>query len=206
MKYYRFYFLIMALFISQAIASTQDTNDSNTNNRNVQMFFTLYHQHHNFFNKAFSYQGIETGVVVQNKVYFGFYGAFFASNLKTRIDNETRYVWMGQGGINTSYVFLDEKRFCPGIQLDMGYFTLRYDADKCGLSKVKDMSFKLNGLVFSPQIFGEVHLNKWFQVRTGLSYNFYEFEDHTAIKTSDLNHISFTVGLSFRLIRTIVVF
>jgi len=56
----------------------------------------------------------------------------------------------------------------------------------------------LNGLIVSPQVFGEWNVVEWFKIRTGLSYNFYSFDDHLSIKPSDLNHLSFTFGLVFQ--------
>jgi len=162
------------------------------------LFVTLYHQHHDFFGKAFSFQGIEGGVIVQQNLYLGVYSAFFASNLKAEVNNGIQYVWIGQGGINAAYVIHDKSRFHPGCQLNMGFFTLRYDADNFGLFETDNASYKLNGLVVSPQIFGELIVTDWFKIRTGLSYNFYCYNDHLMIKQSSLNHLSFTFGLVFQ--------
>ena len=107
-------------------------------------------------------------------------------------------MWIGQGGLNAAYVIHEKSRFHPGCQLNMGFFTLRYDTDNFGLFETDNASFKLNGLIVSPQIFGELIVTEWFKIRTGLSYNFYSFKDHLAIKPSDLNHLSFTFGLVFQ--------
>jgi len=128
----------------------------------------------------------------------GVYGAFFASNLKTEVNNELQYVWIGQGGLNSAYVIHAKSRFHPGCQVNIGFFTLRYDTDNFGLFETDKASFKLNGLIVSPQVFGELIVTEWFKIRTGLSYNFYSFNDHTMIELSDLNHLSFTFGLVFQ--------
>jgi hypothetical protein len=74
---------------------------------------------------------------------------------------------------------------------------LRKDADNFGLFETDKASFKLNGVVVSPQIFGELVVVDWFKIRTGLSYNFYSFKDDLMIKPSELNNVSFTFGLVF---------
>jgi len=37
-----------------------------------------------FFNKAFSFQGIEAGVIIQHSVLAGVFGSLFGSNLITK--------------------------------------------------------------------------------------------------------------------------
>lgn len=176
----------------------QVLNDSLLTKPKIKPFVTLYHQHHDFFGEAFSFQGIEGGVIVQRNLYLGVYGAFFASNLKVELNHEIEYVWIGQGGVNAAYVIHPKNRFHPGFQFNMGFFSLRYDADNFRLFETDNASFKLNGMIVSPQIFGELLVAEWFKIRTGLSYNFYSFKDHLTIKPSDLNYVSFTFGFVFQ--------
>jgi len=197
MKNNRIILIFLLIFASILRIYAQESNDSLQIKTKVKPFVTLYHQHHDFFGKAFSFQGVEGGVIVKRNLYLGVYGAFFASNLKTEVNNELQYVWMGQGGVNAAYIIRDKSRFHPGCQLNMGFFTLRHDAHNFGLFETDKASFKLNGMIVSPQIFCELSVNEWFKIRTGLSYNFYSFNDHTMIKLSDLNHLSFTFGLVF---------
>jgi len=198
MKDNRIVLVLFLIFASLLRVFAQEPKDSLLAKSNVKPFVTLYHQHHDFFGKAFSFQGIEGGIVVQRNLYLGAYGAFFASNLKTEINNEIQHVWIGQGGVNSAYIMNDKKRFHPGCQLNVGFFTLRYDADNFGLFETTNASFKVNGLIVSPQIFGELIVTEWFKIRTGLSYNYYSFKEQLRIKQSDLNHISFTFGLVFQ--------
>jgi hypothetical protein len=198
MKGIRIILVLLLIFASELRIFAQESKDSLLAKTNVKPFFTLYHQHHNFFGKAFSLQGIEGGVIVQRNLYLGFYGAFFASNLKADVNNEIQSVWIGQGGVNAAYVIHPENRFHPGCQLNMGVFTLRYDTDNFGLFETDNASYKLNGLIVTPQIFGELIVTEWFKIRTGLSYNFYSYKDHLMIKPSDLNHVSFTFSLVFQ--------
>jgi len=198
MKGYRIILVLLLAVASAPRLYAQEPNDSLVTKTDVKPFVTLYHQHHDFFGKAFSFQGIEGGVIVQRNLYLGVYGSFFSSNLKAEINNETQYVWIGQGGVNAAYIICAKNRFHPGCQLNMGMFTLRHDAENFGLFETDNASFKLNGLIFSPQIFGELIVAGWFKIRAGLSYNFYSFNDHLTINPSDLNHLSFTFGLVFQ--------
>ena len=198
MKGIRIILVLLLIFATIQRIYSQESKDSLSAKTNIKPYVTLYHQHHDFFGKAFSFQGIEGGVIVQWNLYLGFYGAFFASNLKAEVNNVIQYAWIGQGGVNAAYVIHPEKRFHPGCQLNMGFFTLRYDADNFGLFETDNASFNLNGLIVSPQIFGELIVTEWFRIITGLSYNFYSYNDHLMIKPSDLNHISFTFGLVFQ--------
>lgn len=198
MKNNRIHLILLFIFASALSISAQEPYDSHVMKTKLKPFFTLYHQHHDFFDKAFSFQGIEGGIRVKENLYLGVYGAFFASNLKAEVNNEIQYVWIGQGGINVAYVLHSKSKFHPGCQLNMGIFTLRHDAVNFGLFETENASSKINGLVVSPQIFGKLTVTEWFKIRTGLSYNVYSYKDHLKIKTSDLNHVSFTFGLVFQ--------
>lgn len=198
MKSIRILLVLLLAVASAPRLYAEEPTDSLVTKTDVKPFVTLYHQHHDFFGKAFSFQGIEGGVIVQRNLYLGVYGAFFASNLKAEVNNEIQYVWIGQGGVNAAYIIYAKNRFHPGCQLNMGMFTLRHDAENFGLFETDNASFKINGLIVSPQIFGELIVAEWFKIRTGLSYNFYSFKDHLMIKPSDLNHVSFTFGLVFQ--------
>lgn len=193
----RILFVSVIVLLSVSGVFAQESADSTATNTRLKPFVNLYHQHHDFFGKAFSFQGIEGGLIVRQNLYLGVYGAFFVSNLEAEINNETKYVWIGQGGVDIACVINSDRRFHPGCQVDVGYFSVKYDAAKFGLFETADASFKLHGVVVSPQIFGELNVTNWFKIRTGLSYNFYGYKDHSVVKTSNLNHLSFTFGLLF---------
>jgi len=190
--------VLLVIFASVIRIFAHESKDSLVSITKVKRFVTLYHQHHDFFGKAFSFQGIEAGIIAKQSQYLGLYGAFFASNLKTEINNNIQFVWIGQLGVNTAYVFNKKSRLQPGCQMNMGIFSLRYNADNFRLFETGQASFKLNGLIVSSQIFSELIITKWFKIRTGLSYNFYSFKYNLMIKRSDLNHTSFTFGLVFQ--------
>lgn len=193
--------IILVLLIVVASARcicAQEPNEVVIPKTDVKPFVTLYHQHHDFFGKPFSFQGIEGGIIVQRNVYLGVYGAFFASNLKAEVKNINHHVWIGQGGVNAAYIIYGKRRLHPGFQVNVGVFTLRHDADNFGLFETDKASFKSHGLIVSPQVFGELNVAGWLKIRTGLSYNFYGFKDNIMVKPSDLNHVSFTFGLVFQ--------
>ncbi len=198
MKGNKIFLVLLLVFASALCICAKEPGDSLITKTKLMPFVTLYHQHHDFFGKAFSFQGIEGGAIVQRSLYLGVYGAFFITNLKAEVNNDIQYVWIGQGGVNVAYVIHGKNRFHPGCQLNMGFFSLRHDADNFGFFESGNASFKLNGLIVSPQIFGELIVTEWFRIRTGLSYNFYSFKDHLIIKPSELNHLSFTFGLVFQ--------
>ncbi|MDP2235588.1 MAG: hypothetical protein Q8J88_04045 [Bacteroidales bacterium] len=198
MKGIRRIIVSLLLFASVTCICAQEPNDSLQAITIVKPFVTLYHQPHDFFGKAFSFQGIEGGVIVQRSLYLGFYGAFFASNLKAEVDKDIQYVWIGQGGVNAAYVINGKNRFHPGCQLNIGIFTLRHDSANFGLFETSNASFRLNGLIVSPQIFGELIVAECFRIRTGLSYYLYSFKDNLNIEPSELNNFSFTFGLVFQ--------
>jgi len=102
MKGIRIILVLLLVFASLLCICAQEQNDSLVTKTDVKPFVTLYHQHHDFFGKAFSFQGIEGGVIVQRNLYLGFYGAFFASNLKAEVNNEIQHVWIGQVGVNSA--------------------------------------------------------------------------------------------------------
>jgi hypothetical protein len=187
----------IALFIVPGVLQAQPGPDSVIEKTKIQYYVNLYHQHHDFFGKAFSYQGLESGPMINRNLIIGLYGSCFVTNLKTQINNNMQNIWIGQAGIVGGYLYKSTKRVHPGTQLNAGIFSLRTDDNDLGLFDINHAAFKLNGLVLSPQLFGELNITDWFKVRIGMSYNIYSYKDHSVVKTSDLNHLSFTFGLFF---------
>jgi len=185
------------MLLMTGVLQAQNIVDSLTIKSDIKLYGNLYHQHHDFFEKAFSYQGLEVGVMINRNFLLGIYGSCFVTNLMTEINNKLHFIWIGQSGINVGYIHNARKRIHPGFQLNTGAFSLRTDEKNFGLFQTNKAEFKLTGLVISPQIFGELNITDWFKIRTGLSYNLYNFKDTTIIQPSDLNHISFTFGMVF---------
>ena len=185
------------MLIITGFLHAQNKVDPHKEKSDIKLFGNLYHQHHNLFDKAFSFQGLEVGVIIKRNLLLGLYGSCFVTNLKTEFNNNVQFTWIGQSGINIAHIFNVRKKIHLGVQLNTGIFSLRKDEKKFGLFQSNSAEFKLTGLVISPQIFGELNMTDWFKIRTGFSYNFYIYKDHSVIKTSDLSQISFTFGLVF---------
>lgn len=197
MKHFRILCLVLIVLSCFSAVPAQAPEKSGQSDSRAHLYAVLYHQHHNFFQKAFSYQGLELGVLLHNNLFLGAYGSLFVSNLKIVQDNHVQFVWMGQAGASASYILFDKKRIHPGCELKAGVFVLRKDAQNFGLFKTGNAAYHLNGLATSPQLFAEIRATRRSRIRLGLAYNFYNFQDHTMVQTSDLNHISFTFGLVF---------
>lgn len=189
--------LALVLWAGMEQAGAQTIADSTAPRADRCFITSLYHQHHDFFGKPFSFQGVEAGMTINRRLLLGLYASFFAGRLKAEIDQSLHQVWMGQGGIYGGYVLHPERRFHPGAQLNAGLFSLRAEEAGPGLARPDPGTIKENGLVLAPQVFGELRLTSWFSLRTGFSYNFYLLNDHPRIHTSDLNRLSFTFSLVF---------
>jgi hypothetical protein len=192
--------IIVAILLSiPSFLKARNVIDSITLKSDIKLYGNLYHQHHDFFDKPFSFQGLEVGLILKRKLFLGLYGSCFVTNLKTEINNSLQYIWIGQSGVHFGYIHNAGKRIHPGIQLNIGAFSLRTDDRNFGLFQTNEAKFKMSGLVISPQIFGELNITDWFNIRTGLSYNLYNIENNSVIQPSDLNNFSFTFGMIFTL-------
>jgi hypothetical protein len=200
--------LLLLLFIPLLIAnnlSSQNNNiDSLINNgkdekshTDIRIFGGLIHQHQNFFGKAFSFQGVETGIILNHNLIFGIYGSTFASNLGTEISNNPMYVLMSQFGLIGGIMQNDSKFFHAGFQVNIGYFSLQGDNFKMPLFNCSDHLISFNGPVLAPQVFAEMNATNWMRIRMGLAYNFYFFKNHPQVSRSDIEGISFNFGFVF---------
>ncbi len=171
--------------------------NSEITNADLQFYGGLTHQHQNFFNKAFSFQGIEAGIILHNSLFLGFYGSAFVSNLKVEIANNPMYIIINQAGFEGGFKRNGSRLFHPGVLLNIGYFSLGGDDSAMPLFKIADHEITFSGLVFSPQMFGEINVTKWMRFRTGLAYNFYSFGKNVSIADSDLENFSINFGFLF---------
>jgi hypothetical protein len=188
--------LLLTLFGTLSVTFAETCcSDTITGNCAKRVSINLYHQHHDFFGKAFSYQGLETAVFLTSAVYAGPYASVFASNLKSAINNQPHFIWIAQSGLHSGVLLFQKQRIHPGIQLDAGLFFLRADRNNFTFSEIKRTASKLNGMVFSPQVFGELNVVKRFKIRLGFSYNYYRAFVSNEIDTKQLNHVSFSFGL-----------
>jgi len=175
---------------------TSDKND--TLIHDVRLYGGFVHQHQDFLNKAFSFQGIETGVILNHSLLAGAFGSLFVSNLDVKVAVYPHlFVNIKEGGLFVGSMKNDTKVLHTGWLLNMGYFSLNADNENFAIFNDQHPIIGLSGLVLSPQVFAEMNITNWMKLRTGLSYSFYSFEDQSTIKKTDLNNLSLIVGFIF---------
>lgn len=189
--------LLIALSLCSGVLHAQNEVESLASKPTFIVFGNVYHQHHDFFDQAFSFQGLEVGLMIHQKLLVGFYGSCFVTKLQAVKNNELHFIWIGQRGIQVGYIHQGRKRFHLGGQLQTGLFSLRSDVKNFKLFQTKKTAHALNGWVWSPQIFGELTITNWCKIRTGFAYNLYYLKTNGFTQSSDLNNISFTFGIVF---------
>ena len=177
----------------------QEQNPFNLDSSKVKVNFygSLFHQHHDFFGEAFSFQGIEGGILVEKKYLAGIYASSFVSNLKVNFKNEPKYFSLAQSGILCGYYYSNFKNVYSGVLINLGYVSIIGYEKSFPLFKPKNPAINLGGIVCAPQLFAEIPTLNWLQIRIGLAYNFYFLEENSKISNSDLNNISFNFGFIF---------
>lgn len=160
-------------------------------------YVNLYHQHHDFFNKAFSYQGIEIGTTINSSFYAGVYSSAFVSNLYANVNGRMKYIWAGQAGIFTGWNYHSEHRLQPGLQVNLGYFSMKAENYNFNLRDIQFKHNQLNGFTLSPQVFLKWNICKWMDLKAGLAKNLYYFT-HETIRRSDIQGLSFNFGFIFK--------
>jgi len=192
-----FVLFILFSFHPKIWSQTSNQVETTTKTIDIKLFGNLFHQHHDFFHKAFSFQGAEMGVMIDRSLLFGIYSSAFASNLNVEIENKSQFVWIAQSGLSIGKIWNERKWIHPGCQLNAGYFWLKSRDNDFPFLDNHSINNDMNGLVISPQIFGEFNVCKWLKIRTGLSYNLYSFSNHSVVKPTDLQNMSFTFGMVF---------
>jgi hypothetical protein len=191
--------LITSNLYSQNIRLDSLQNKSNYEKTitDIKFFGGFVHQHQDFFKKAFSFQGIETGVIFDHNMLFGLYGSTFVSNLEVEVANNPMYILMSQFGLIGGIMQDDSKFFHAGFLMNAGYFCLQGNNLKMALFNSAEHLLSIIGLVLAPQVFGEMNASYWMRIRIGLAYNFYVFENQSLITRSDVKGISFNFGFLF---------
>jgi len=200
----------LAIFIFLALTAISGLYSQNTryrcllgNNKSeehwkgIQFYGGLTHQHQNFFNIPFSFTGIETGVFLKQNFLLGVYGSTFISNLEVDISNSKTHFSISQGGFVFGISTNSQKLVHAGMLLNIGYFKTLGNSARFSVFDIQNPSIKVGGVVIIPQAFTEINISKWMKFRTGLGYSFYNFEDHSIISKTDLQHISINFGFLF---------
>lgn len=155
------------------------------------------HQHQNFFDQAFSYQGLEIGVLLKNKLVTGMYAATFISDLNAEIEEKPMFIRMSQAGAMIGGICKNQGILHVGWQLNTGYFSLNAEPSDSKSNFSGNSDIFINGLVLSPQIYAELNITDWMKFRTGLAYNLYFFEDEPSVEKSDIQNFSLNFGFIF---------
>ena len=198
------YYLFLALFMVLSLCRINAQNKSeciickgDTLIRSINLYGGFVHQHQDFFNKAFSFQGIEAGVILNHRLLLGGYGSTFVSNLAITLSNEPAFVNIAQAGLLIGTVKNNWKIIHTGWLLNVGYFSLKSDKSDFALFKPKNSSTKINGLILSPQVYAEANITRWMRFRTGIAYSFYSFQEQSIITKTELQNISLNFGFIF---------
>jgi hypothetical protein len=196
--------LILVVFAAQKLYAQQSKYKSlfgkdktETAETDLQFYGGLQHQHQDFFNNAFSFQGVEAGILLKNSIFLGIYGSAFVSNLKVEIADNPMYMLLNQGGFSGGMVRNNSRLLHSGFLMSVGYFSLTGDSNKMPLFRIADHEIAISGLVLSPQVFAELNVSNWMKFRTGLAYNFYNFGNGAMIAESDLENFSLNFGFLF---------
>jgi hypothetical protein len=166
-------------------------------NAALRFYGGLSHQHQNYFNKAFSLQGIEGGIILNDKIFVGVYGSAFVSNHEIAIENNPMYILMNQAGLAGGFTCNSTRLLHAGILLNIGCFSLAGNDKTMPVFKSGTRTISLSGVVISPQAFAEINVTGWQRFRTGLAYNFYSYSDHSQVRENDLEKASINFGFLF---------
>lgn len=173
-----------------------DRNKPEVQNRNA-IYGGLTHQHQDFFDKPFSYTGVEAGILLKRTFLLSAYVSSFVSNLEVELSKSKNYFTLAQGGFVFGYIKNSQKVLHAGMLFNIGYFSLTGSDSEFTWLHADNPTIKISGIAVTPQVFAELNLLKWMKFRTGLGYSFYNFNDHSAISTNDLQHVSINFGFLF---------
>ncbi len=171
--------------------------NADTSGRDLRFYGGFIHQHENFFRKAFSYQGVEAGVILQHSVIFGVFGSTFASSLEVKGPDDAGFYLLSKGGIYGGMVVSGANRLHGGWLINAGGFSLSGNASEIPLFRRDHSDVRITGLILDPQIYAEVNVCGWMKIRTGLDYNFYVFKDKAVVSPRDLQGLSLSFGFLF---------
>lgn len=193
MKLINIVFLFVVLLCVNNAFSQQKFSDSKTV---IEYYGALTHQHHNFYNKPFSYTGIEAGIILNHYFLAGLYGSTFLSVLETGKIESTSFLQMRQSGLVFGIMTKNTTRIHGGILLNAGYIAISTGNEKFSLFNSGDKT-NINGFVLVPQIYGETNLTRWMRFRTGIAYDFYDLNKKNTIALSKIRDVSANFGLVF---------
>jgi len=127
----------------------------------------------------------------------GGYGISNFIKLPGTSPDTTRYFKMGYGGLELGYLFYSGKKVNIGISLLAAVGAAFWQSQpKSSNEKLIDDDFKIIS-VMEPSFYGEIALNSFMRLHTGISYRYVNGSDLAYIKTRDMNGFSWYIGLLF---------
>jgi hypothetical protein len=197
--------ILLILFVTASFCNAQEKvyasifkqQPAVTNSAAFRLYGGLSHQHQDYFNQAFSLQGVEGGIILKDKLFVGVFGSAFVSNHEIAIENNPMYILMNQAGLAGGFACNSNKILHAGFLLNIGCFSLAGNDKAMPVFKAGAHKISLSGLVLSPQAFAEVNVTGWMRFRTGLAYNFYSYGDHSQVRENDLEKASVNFGFLF---------
>jgi hypothetical protein len=196
----KYWLLSLCLGVSLSLAAEEKSLDLMSDSAcslsgKASLYGGLVHQHQNFYGRAFSYQGVETGVYLRHHYLMGIYASTFVSNL--RAERVPLFVNMRQAGLLLGAGTDDRKFLHAGCLMNLGLFGLKADPGNFPVFRPSHPSLELSGWVLAPQLYAELNVSGWMKLRTGLAYSFYGYADRPIAQKSDLQGLSMSFGFIF---------
>jgi len=151
-------------------------------------------------NNQFAFMTGGRGACTINNTYTiggGGYGIANFIKLPGTSPDTTRYFKMGYGGLEVGYLFYSGKKVNIGISLLAAVGAAFWQSQpKSNNEKLIDDDFKIIS-VMEPSFYGEISLNRFMRLHTGISYRYVNGSDLAYIKTQDMNGFSWYIALLF---------
>lgn len=189
--------VLFCTYIVSAQVKNNEISDGDKTDVDITYYCGLTHQHHDFYSKAFSFQGIELGTRLGDNLIFGIYGSTFISVLDVKIAGSPMYLQMWHCGTVFGIILNESKFVTEGFLLNAGYVSITGDNSNFTLFNAVNPLVKISGLVLTPQLYIEMNLLRWMKCRIGVAYDFYSFRNQSLINRSDLQNFSFNLGFIF---------
>lgn len=173
------------------------TNPNQPSLNEVKFYERFFHQHQDFFNKAFSYQGLEARFNLNGKVIIGGFAGMFITPLSIEIDEKANFANAFKTGLTVGQFYHAEKIVHTGWTVNAGYSQIQTDETSFNTFDVPETASTYKSMLLSPELFTEAYITPWMKFKTGISFPFYNFEDQSVVQKDDLQSLSVNVGFTF---------
>ena len=171
----RNFYLLFLVFSTTAIAqeSRQDA------------FISPVFKFQSAFNHASYVGGVRFGWVINNKIVIG--GGFYSSlssllaGTPNSTDNPEALLSFNMGGLEVEYIFFKNESNHTSFLFFSGGSGLYYTTPDKSRINYSSETF----LVWEPQIYSEVNLQKWLRIGVGVGYRFVSYTNQPAIRNGE---------------------